>query len=170
MLEFDLHRLEREGKLRLHAAVSQDDPLWNDSGLSFAASLDVDLEAATMAGGGVWVRGTFAGALGQECRRCLKPVEVPIREEVALLFRPEEEIDEDHDGEIRPLEGDGNVLDLSKSIREEVILAAPPYGVCDPECKGLCPTCGTNLNEDTCECAGDDPDPRWDALRAQNNE
>ena len=170
MLELDLRRIEREGKLRMRVAVPHDDPLWDDSGLSFAASLDVDLEASFMGDGGVWVRGTFAGALGQECRRCLRPVEIPIREEVTLLFRPEEEIDEDDDGEIRPLKGDGNVLDLSMSIREEVILAAPPYVECDPDCKGLCPDCGIDLNEDTCECAGDDPDPRWDALRAPNKE
>ena len=61
-------------------------------------------------------------------------------------------------------------LDLSESIREELIFAIDPYVVCDPECKGLCPRCGVNRNTDSCECTEDEVDPRWDALRALQKE
>jgi uncharacterized protein len=55
---------------------------------------------------------------------------------------------------------------MSNAVRGEVILAMNPYAVCDPECKGLCPGCGANLNEGPCDCAVDETDPRWETLRA----
>jgi len=56
-------------------------------------------------------------------------------------------------------------LDISEAVRGEVILASNPYVVCDPECKGLCPRCGANLDEEPCDCAAREIDTRWDALR-----
>ena len=57
-------------------------------------------------------------------------------------------------------------LDLSNAVREEVMLAINQYVVCDPKCSGLCPRCGTNLNQATCDCRQDESDPRWEALQA----
>ncbi len=37
--------------------------------------------------------------------------------------------------------------------------------LCRPDCAGLCPHCGTNLNDGACDCEEDRTDPRWDALR-----
>ena len=68
------------------------------------------------------------------------------------------------------LPSDGHEVDLAEPIREEVILAAPTYVVCHPNCRGLCARCGADLNETTCECAVEEPDPRWDVLRALKSE
>ncbi len=54
-------------------------------------------------------------------------------------------------------------VDLTEDIREAIILAFPSYPVCDPACKGLCPQCGANWNETTCECKPP-ADNRWAAL------
>ena len=110
------------------------------------------------------------GTLAQECRRCLGPVSVPLREEVTLVFDPPDLLGGEDDGEIRVLPADASEVDLSEPIREELVLAAPTYTLCDPDCRGLCPRCGVDLNETTCECAVEEPDPRWDALRALKNE
>ncbi|MGB1779712.1 MAG: DUF177 domain-containing protein, partial [Longimicrobiales bacterium] len=59
---------------------------------------------------------------------------------------------------------------LSKAVREEMILAVNPYVVCEPECRGLCPKCGANLNEGACDCTDDEVDPRWAALRDLKSE
>ena len=56
-------------------------------------------------------------------------------------------------------------LDLGEAIREELILDLDPFVLCDPECKGLCPKCGVNRNQQTCECVDEELDPRWDVLR-----
>jgi uncharacterized protein len=74
------------------------------------------------------------------------------------------------DGDARVFEARAPKLDLSEPVREEVVLAIDPYVVCDPECKGLCPRCGANLNVEVCGCSFDEPDPRWDALRALKEE
>jgi uncharacterized protein len=43
-------------------------------------------------------------------------------------------------------------------------LAAPLHVLCRPDCRGLCPTCGQNLNEEPCSCQPE-PDPRWSVLQ-----
>jgi len=54
-------------------------------------------------------------------------------------------------------------VDLTDDIREAIILAFPSYPICDPACKGLCPQCGANWNETTCDCKPP-ADNRWAAL------
>ena len=48
--------------------------------------------------------------------------------------------------------------------REVVLLDSPSTPLCRPDCAGLCPTCGTNLNEGSCDCAPPPADPRWAGL------
>ena len=45
------------------------------------------------------------------------------------------------------------------------MLALPPNPLCRPDCKGLCPECGANLNEGMCACSRDEGDPRMAVLR-----
>jgi uncharacterized protein len=65
--------------------------------------------------------------------------------------------------EIGYYQGEG--LELEDALREQVLLAVPLKAVCRPECKGLCPQCGQNLNEGSCSCHEKQEDPRWHALR-----
>ena len=44
------------------------------------------------------------------------------------------------------------LIDLDPDIREEIILDYPLSPLCKPECKGLCPKCGKNVNEGKCSC------------------
>ena len=55
-------------------------------------------------------------------------------------------------------------VDLTDDIREEVLLHLPHYPVCRPECKGLCPQCGRNLNDGACGCQAPKGDLRWSGL------
>jgi uncharacterized protein len=48
---------------------------------------------------------------------------------------------------------DGKTIDLDPLVREQVLLALPMHAVCRDDCKGLCGTCGQNLNEGQCDCA-----------------
>jgi uncharacterized protein len=56
-------------------------------------------------------------------------------------------------------------LELGEMVREELILAVPPYVLCREDCRGLCPQCGNDLNEGPCSCSPE-PDPRWAKLEA----
>ena len=53
-----------------------------------------------------------------------------------------------------------NQLDLLPGIIEQLILSLPTKKLCRDDCQGLCPSCGTNLNEDRCQCERQSVDPR----------
>jgi uncharacterized protein len=58
-----------------------------------------------------------------------------------------------------------NILDLLEAVQQYALMAQPIKPLCKPDCAGLCPTCGHNLNQGACPCPPDDIDPRWDKLR-----
>ncbi|MBW3666276.1 MAG: DUF177 domain-containing protein, partial [Actinobacteria bacterium] len=56
-------------------------------------------------------------------------------------------------------------VDLAGPATDELSLAIPPAPVCSPDCKGLCPVCGTDLNKDPCDGHWDESDSPFAALR-----
>lgn len=61
------------------------------------------------------------------------------------------------------LDSPSATVDLTDEVRETMILLLPAFPVCAGQCRGLCPRCGRNLNEGTCECRPP-ADNRWDQL------
>ena len=57
-------------------------------------------------------------------------------------------------------------VDLTDELRQSIILALPSYPVCRQDCRGVCVTCGKNLNEGPCSCSHSERDSRWGALDA----
>lgn len=55
-------------------------------------------------------------------------------------------------------------LDISKYIRDTIHLEIPTISICRQDCKGLCLTCGVNLNTSKCKCKPNQNDGRWGAL------
>ena len=110
---------------------------------------------------GLTAVGTVRAPWVSECRRCGGPVSGEVEAEVRERFAPPGGRNEDEDA--YPLAGDE--IDLEPLARDAVLLELPLAPLCRPDCQGLCPECGTNLNEDSCQCqpAGD---PRWSALDA----
>ena len=169
MLRVDLGQLRREGSVVVEGSVDGNDELWKDVGFSWVGGLDVRLRATYAGTGEVIVRGDARGTVRQECRRCLDGVESPFHSELTTVFDSDVSGDED-DGGVYAFEPEGSELDVSEAVREETLLAVNPYVMCNPECKGICPTCGANLNEASCDCAEEEIDPRWLALRDLKSE
>ncbi len=169
MLKVDLGRLERQRRLRLDAELAADDPIWAGTGIDLARPLAVRLEAQ-QAGRDVVVRGRLEGEATLECRRCLTAVRVPIEEEVAVLYQADLDAVEAEAAEVYALPARGPELDLTPMVREQVVLAVPAFAVCAETCRGLCPTCGKNLNEGPCDCEPTGTDDRWAALRKLKSE
>lgn len=92
------------------------------------------------------------------CVRCLEQVEVKLREKYHLdyvLGRDPYQKTESVNLDPRDIDRvyyRGFEIDLSIGIREMIILALPFAPVCKPDCAGLCPVCGRNLNEGRCAC------------------
>jgi uncharacterized protein len=111
--------------------------------------------------GGVVVSGTVRAPFVSECRRCLGPVRGTLTAEVREVYQAD--VAPDDAEEIYPLSGDQ--LDLEPLARDAVLLELPLAPLCDEGCRGLCPTCGANLNEGSCNCPAA-RDPRWTGLDA----
>jgi uncharacterized protein len=84
------------------------------------------------------VQGEWELALGLECGRCADFFSTSLGDSSFL-----------RDYEIS---GGLETVDVTPDIREDVLLAVPAYPVCRDECRGLCPTCGKNLNSGSCAC------------------
>jgi uncharacterized protein len=113
--------------------------------------------------------GKLEGRISLCCARCLETVEIPLSRSFDLLYRPlesERGADEvaihEADTEIGFYSGDG--MELEDSLREQVLLAVPIKALCQVDCKGLCPVCGANRNQQACGCPTGPSDPRWAAL------
>lgn len=116
------------------------------------------------------LRGDLAVGVELQCARCLDPVKRDVKREFELLYRPlgvdagRDEISvTDAEAEIGYYQGDGILLE--DVLREQVLLALPLKVTCREDCKGLCPHCGKNLNQEQCSCAAPVEDPRWGALK-----
>ena len=56
------------------------------------------------------------------------------------------------------------MLDLSEVLRQYMLTSEPLKSLCRQDCRGLCPECGADRNEESCECDRDPVDPRWGVL------
>jgi len=116
------------------------------------------------------LRGRLSADLELQCARCLEPVPQHVDRDFDLLYRPlgadagREEISvTDAEAEIGYYQGEGILLE--DVLREQVLLALPLKITCRGDCKGLCPQCGKNLNQEQCSCSTAVEDPRWAALK-----
>jgi uncharacterized protein len=164
MLTVDLLRLSRERTLPVSGRISGEAEAWSEVDLAFDGDVEVEGEATALALDEVLLRVRLKGVQTGECRRCLSPVRRPFQMEQALYFAPAEEVEED--GETRPIEAGVSDIDVTDSLREELILGLPHYLLCDESCPGLCPSCGARLAEGECGCVVEEIDPRWASLRA----
>ena len=115
------------------------------------------------------LRGRFAGKVKVPCARCVEPVEIPLAADFDLIFRPAGADSRAAERSITAPETEigyyqSDSLLLEDVLREQVFLALPVRTLCKPDCKGLCPRCGENRNQQMCSCEEGPADPRWEAL------
>lgn len=166
MLKLSLYELGEE-PLRRAGDVSLEREPWISTELEFAGPPSVDLTVRETGDGGVHVTGRLRATVVLSCRRCLEAVDRELDVDIDWLFEPGLEPDAEDEGvfALDDEEEDEGVLDLAPRVREELLLEVPPYPVCDQDCNGLCPVCGINLNESSCDCDTSEVDPRWGPLQ-----
>jgi len=110
----------------------------------------------------VEVEGSIETSVRLTCGRCLKDFKTQLASRFALTYvrespadtekfdEKEIELNADDMGLIYFRDEEINLLD---GIQEQVVMALPLQPLCQESCKGLCPTCGANLNEGSCGCA-----------------
>lgn len=109
--------------------------------------------------GALQLEGEAGTILDTRCDRCLKPLAVEFTVPVTTLLA--EELEDEENDEIVLLEN--GQADLDDIFSTACILSLDGRHLCSEECKGLCPTCGADLNEGPCGCKKE-LDPRFAAL------
>ena len=101
------------------------------------------------------------------CDRCLEPFEKNIEGSYKILYVPDGGPDpmDGGRGEVQVIPSDAQVISLDEDLRQFLLLNVPGKLLCRDDCRGLCPTCGTNWNTGSCDCVVPETDSRWDALR-----
>jgi uncharacterized protein len=120
------------------------------------------------------IGGTVRARLDVQCARCAEPFELETEGSFSLVVKrlllgepvPGEASDEEEaDSEqLVYVEHYVKSIDITPHVRDALILSLPMKIVCAEDCKGLCPSCGQNLNEGGCDCKGTAVDPRWGTL------
>ena len=114
------------------------------------------------------VKGRIDCMVHGECCRCLAPTDVTVHADMQRLVQRREAADEEleavRDQEMDILDPGAKEMDLKEHMRDEIILELPQQLYCREDCKGLCPTCGHDLNRSACACTGEMVDTRWAAL------
>lgn len=132
---------------------------------STPATIPVELEISQPAGASLFdlrLRVHLSGA----CMRCLGFAELE-REVVAREFH---DPDAPAGDELRSDYVVDDRLQLGVWARDAIALELPDQILCRPDCAGLCPVCGKDLNVEPHEHLERDPDPRWAALEALRDE
>jgi uncharacterized protein len=145
---------------RLELFVSIDQFVLGGEGYRAQSELvPVHLEVSRTTGNGYALRLRFTVGLSGPCMRCLEPATPAVTVESREVSQPgqAEELDSPY------LEGE--VLDLHAWAGDALALALPAKLLCQPECAGLCPICGANMNTAGAEHGHElAPDPRWAKL------
>lgn len=112
----------------------------------------------------VELSGSALYSMTMPCDRCFEPAtqerELPF---FHVLVRSLSDEEDDDGGQFVVVPDDQ--LDLDRLLTEDILLDVPSKFLCSPECKGLCPTCGKNLNQGSCSCGKDRVDPRLAVLK-----
>lgn len=118
----------------------------------------------------VVVRGKTAVSVELICSRCLNTFEKFFDLDIFTTYHPisellSDEVYELHEEEMEVDFYSGDELDVDALIEEEIILSIPMKPLCKTDCKGLCPSCGADLNIKECGCAQDNIDERFEVLK-----
>lgn len=147
----------------MEVSLEIDQPLVEDPDLVFAEPLKGKLDFEN-SGDLISITGEVDTALTIACSRCLADVRVPIKLEVEERFpiedvtHPNRQPEEGEEWEtlvssVVYLDQGRPILDLDELLRQLIVSEIPIRTLCDEECRGLCPECGTNRNERACGCS-----------------
>jgi uncharacterized protein len=126
---------------------------------------------AERAGQEIRIAGTVSATMQSSCSRCLELARYEIEKPFDLFFRERDKNLFDEDDDIELTQEDtrtaffaGTQLAIGDILREQVLLALPMKALCRVDCKGLCPVCGTNRNQNSCTCSGEVFNPHMEKL------
>jgi len=152
-------------KLRIRKSYAPGSVDYHTGEFKQLGPLDVEATAEVL-DGQIRVSGMLDTKIEMVCARCIEPVVEEVHREFDLFYRPlanparpnEEARLKLDDTEVGFFRGEG--MFLADVLSEQVLLSLPMKVICRSDCRGLCPSCGANLNHEECRCETHATDPR----------
>jgi uncharacterized protein len=151
MLSFDIRSLT-EHAVAVDDTLSADDLVWVDGDPKPTLPLHVKGRLSSAGPGRFYWHGSMEGDVALECSRCLGHATRHVSDEAHLIFAEAGTEGVEDDPDVFLLDDRSPDLDLRPALREQWLLNVPGYALCRDDCKGLCLTCGAELNLGPCAC------------------
>lgn len=151
MLSFDIRTIS-QGAVQVAGDLSADDAVWLEGDARPVSNAHITGRLSGAGSGRYYFSGAFTGTAAGECRRCMAPVESAVSGEAHFLYADADDENAD-EPDVFPVGASGTIVDLRPALREQWLLEAPALPLCRPDCRGLCPTCGADLNAGPCGCS-----------------
>jgi uncharacterized protein len=150
----------------LHAYHFEVPPSDLELGETFGATILVDVQV-NRTGRRYLLEGTVSTAIVFECDRCVAQFTRQVSGSYRMYYvQDAQDMGGADPSEVQVVPGDLTFIDVSDDVRQTAVLTIPLKVLCRDDCRGLCPKCGTNLNEQQCDCKDTVADSRWDKLRS----
>lgn len=150
---------------RINASIEMEQFDYQGSSYEFAHKGPVDLTITNLGDKRVLIEGSTNISLILFCSRCLKELTYPMD----ISFQKEVDFNLTEEDRAEGLDETNYIigynLDVDTLICDEILIDFPMKLLCSEDCKGLCKKCGTNLNENTCDCDTTVLDPRMSVIR-----
>jgi uncharacterized protein len=150
-----------------------DDAWLTAAGLTAAGAAEAELTLRPKAEHRAEAQGALRTVVRLTCDRCLTDYDFPVAAEFHLLLEAAEQDEDgwsvkemDNSAELELMEVDEPAADLTEILRQQLFLSLPVKQLCSPDCQGLCPSCGANLNSQSCVCATETDSSPFAALAA----
>jgi len=166
--------LKSKGKMHINVAQLLKEPTGSSRSFQIDESLDTDDISSTKGriilirtNDGIMVKAEMTAGVTGICSRCLKPIDYEVNYDFDEECLPSVSAS---GGLSSPNQTDNitidesQMLDLSEVIRQYTLLTMPVKPLCRPDCAGICPSCGHNLNQGPCQCPYLVHDQRWSKL------
>ncbi len=164
MISLDITKIkDKLGSVLKIDVLFEMDPLQSQHGQLFSNSPLKLKGVLTNEDGIVFLTGLIEGEVNISCGRCLELFNMSIAAEINEVYYNETMDSDQVDEDWIPFRG--NELDVTSEVVKAMISSLPMKVLCNQECKGLCPGCGINLNQDQCSCKGENIDPRLEVLK-----
>lgn len=163
----DLTKLER-GRLEERFGIGPDHAILESFQAEVREPLILEVELVNPSSRTYVLTAKLRGTVFAPCRRCLTPVGIPVDDRFRVVYqepsRGAEPDEESGGGEIVWIEAGARKIDIGPVVRDRLFLDTEMYPLCREDCQGFCPVCGTNRNEEECDCVVETVDTRWKAL------
>lgn len=135
-----------------------------DSEFNFVEPAQFLLTLTNVGNSAINVEGEMQVALKVSCNRCLQDFVLTLSSPFSETYY--EKNQPTHSGQTEEwVAYSGDVIDITPEVMATVIMNLPMRFICSEQCRGLCPVCGVNLNQEQCNCVQQQLDPRLAKLQ-----